>query len=303
MDNYKRYSIDDTILNDPVRKVSFNLKGVTHFNRQDNLKLFYEKHLPKEEKNLTLEKYTDNTVETFCIKYNGLEIGTIPKEQLALFLSPSYDYNLDNIHIDKFTNEYGKEIYWAKMYVIFTPKPLPRISPPKPMPPIITNPKQPHTPSAQGSTFSPTDNENKPKTRAELQNDSQDVSHAALMIMLWLLIGSVVLLISITEHNILTLIIAFFIYAYAIAYIGDTIYSVRLSSTLNPTNAEIEMIKKYRKKPKQVKKQIVSYMGKRLLPLESKNKDKLSSGECRLIKAFRQSSAQTQNKVKEILDN
>lgn len=136
MDNYKRYSIDDTILNDPVRKVSFNLKGVTHFNRQDNLKLFYEKHLPKEEKILTLEKYTDNTVETFCIKYNGLEIGTIPKEQLALFLSPSYDYNLDNIHIDKFTNEYGKEIYWAKMYVIFTPKPLPKLPPPEPTRPI-----------------------------------------------------------------------------------------------------------------------------------------------------------------------
>lgn len=117
-----KYSIDDTILLDPVKKVSIRLKGVTYFDRQEHLKSLYEQRLNKEDKHLTLEKYYIGTTQTLCLFLNGLEIGTIPEEHLKMFYSTNYSYELSNIHIDMFKNEFEKEIYWAQLFVIFSPK-------------------------------------------------------------------------------------------------------------------------------------------------------------------------------------
>lgn len=122
MNNMPRYSIDDTIMADPVRKTSMKIKGVTYFDRQKNLKALYNQHLNKEDKHLTLQKFYVGTIQTFSVIFNGLEIGTIPEEHLHLFYSYHYNYELSNIHIDFFKNEYGRDIYWAKLFVIFTPK-------------------------------------------------------------------------------------------------------------------------------------------------------------------------------------
>lgn len=122
MNEIVRHSLDDTIINDPKRKTSMNIKGVTLFDRQEHLKTLFDQHLKKEDKHLSLEKFYNETKETLLLSFNGLEIGTIPDEHLKMFYSPLYDYELSNIHIDVFTNEQGKDIYWAKLFVIFTPK-------------------------------------------------------------------------------------------------------------------------------------------------------------------------------------
>lgn len=119
MDNTIRHSIDDTIINDPIEKTSIKIKGVTYFNRQANLKNLYEQHLKKEDKHLTLEKFYVGNLLTFCVMYNGFEVGTIPEEYLKKFFSEEYTYELTNIHIGTIKDENGKDIYFARLFVTF----------------------------------------------------------------------------------------------------------------------------------------------------------------------------------------
>ena len=117
-----KYSVDDTILDDPVIRKGIKIKGVTQFNRQENIKTLYSQKLSKEEKQLSLETFNDNGLNTFRVIMNGLEIGVLPEDCLNLFLSKKYDYELTNIHLGEMTVEYGRIIYFAKLYATFTPK-------------------------------------------------------------------------------------------------------------------------------------------------------------------------------------
>ena len=116
-----RYSVDDTILDDPIIRKGIKIKGVTQFNRQENIKNLISQHLSKEDKKLKLETFTDNGLKTFRVLLNELEIGVLPQDSLSMFLSNKYDYSLTNIHLGEMTVEEGKIIYFAKLYVTFTP--------------------------------------------------------------------------------------------------------------------------------------------------------------------------------------
>lgn len=122
MSDNLRYSVDDAILDDPVIRKGIKIKGVTQFNRQENIKTLYSQKLSKEEKQLSLETFNDNGLNTFRVIMNGLEIGVLPEDCLNLFLSKKYDYELTNIHLGEMTVEYGRTIYFAKLYATFTPK-------------------------------------------------------------------------------------------------------------------------------------------------------------------------------------
>lgn len=119
-DNGVRYALDDTIIESPIRKTSIKVKGVTYFDRQENLKKLYEQKLSKEDKHLRLEKFYLGKTQTLCVLFNDLEIGTIPLDQLEFFMSPNYSYELTNIHIGIIKDENDKEIYFAKLFVTFT---------------------------------------------------------------------------------------------------------------------------------------------------------------------------------------
>lgn len=106
--------------NSQIEKASIKIQGVTYYNRQDNLKSLFDQHLQKEDKHLSLEKYYVGNLQTFCVVFNGLEVGYIPDEFLYRFLSKQYDYELTNIHIGTIKDEKGKDIYFARLYVTFT---------------------------------------------------------------------------------------------------------------------------------------------------------------------------------------
>lgn len=104
-----------------VEHIAVSVKGVTHYNRQDILKHLYDQKLPKEEKHLSLEKYTDGRVETYVVIMNGFKIGTLPQDCLETIFYPAVNYELSNIHIGKMTVENGRIIYYAKLFITLTP--------------------------------------------------------------------------------------------------------------------------------------------------------------------------------------
>ena len=110
-----------TIKDSAVEHIAVSVKGVTHYNRQDILKHLYDQKLPKEEKHLSLEKYTDGRVETYVVIMNGFKIGTLPQDCLETIFYPAVNYELSNIHIGKMTVENGRIIYYAKLFITLTP--------------------------------------------------------------------------------------------------------------------------------------------------------------------------------------
>ena len=120
----KKNPQQEIITESKIRKTSIKVKGVTYFDRQENLKKLYEQKLSKEDKHLRLEEFYLGNFQTYLVILNDLEIGTIPKEHVRMFQSPKYSYELSNIHIGAIKSENDNDIYFARLFVIFKEKQL-----------------------------------------------------------------------------------------------------------------------------------------------------------------------------------
>lgn len=286
-----RYSLDDTIMEDPVKRVSMKIKGVTYFDRQTNLKSLYEQHLKKEDKHLTLEKFFVGNTQTLRLLFNGLEIGTIPEEHLNMFYSYHFNYELSNIHIDFFTNEYGKIIYWAKLFVIFTPKQryshaIINVIPKK----RLQNRNQPPIKVQKNNLPDQSNNEN-------------DYSKESAYICLSIIGAFFSLFLGIVTKNIFFFIVMVALLIIAVSYIAEVRHKSSPYLQIYPTKDEVKLIEKFRRSSIAAQEWILFLLNNPTKPQKPKEAyTRYSTKELKFLYAYRNAPFEIQNKVKEALE-
>jgi hypothetical protein len=292
-----RYSLDDTIIDDPVKRVSMNIKGVTYFDRQTNLKSLYEQHLKKEDKHLTLEKFFVSNTQTLRLLFNGLDIGTIPEEHLHMFYSYHFNYELSNIHIDFFRNEYGKIIYWAKLFVIFTPKQ--RYSRAIIQVDSKKTPDDIDNSSTEISTV-------RFSVKPLLEEIDNTIIGDSTRICLFVVIAIILTFVAIfSQMNILFFVVGIF-FLLSVFYIYDLVsalHNTNPSTRVKLTEHDLLLLNAYRNAEYSIKENVLLCLDLNYTPQKKKKSYKsLSVQEMRFLVSYEYASKAIQNKVNEILN-
>lgn len=98
---------------------TFKVAGVTYNNRQQNLKMIQEQINKGKKLNIGIEQYDYKGKPAISVTVNGLDIGNLHQKD-ADYVLANQDRILGftNLFIDKFNNEEGKTIYYARVELL-----------------------------------------------------------------------------------------------------------------------------------------------------------------------------------------
>ena len=98
---------------------TFKVAGVTYNNRQQNLKMIQEQINKGKKLNIGIEQYDYKGHPAVSVTVNGLDIGNLHQKD-ADYVLANQDRILGfiNLFIDKFNNEEGKTIYYARVELL-----------------------------------------------------------------------------------------------------------------------------------------------------------------------------------------
>lgn len=97
----------------------FKVAGVTFNNRQNNLKKMFEQIKKGKTIDIGIEQYDYKGEPAISVQANGLDIGNLHKKDAEYVLANQERIlGFTDLYIDTFTNEEGKNIYYANVELL-----------------------------------------------------------------------------------------------------------------------------------------------------------------------------------------